>query len=60
MEENKETEEQRSKGEERSVCVCVKERERERERELGGKETYITACAVRTFVEEFGRRLRSP
>lgn len=25
-----------------------------------GKETYITACAVRTLAEEFGRRLRSP
>ena len=36
------------------------EKERERERDLGEKETYITACAVRTFVEEFGRRLRSP
>lgn len=52
MEENKETEEQRSEVEERRE----RERRPRRERDL----YYITACAVRTFVEEFGRRLRSP
>lgn len=56
MEENKETKEQRTERRRREESNRMNEVGTIR----GGKETYITACAVRTLAEEFGRRLRSP